>query len=79
MKAPDLSEARIADLHREVMAQERDLYTFLKGRFPDLPVEERLKYLAAVLNDHFDDYRFDADDELRDEGYVIKRFYPRTR
>jgi hypothetical protein len=67
----------IAGLHERVMKQRDDLYTFLRREFPDMPVETRLKYLAAILNDHFDDYVFDENDELRDGGYVIKRFRPK--
>ena len=78
MNEEDLSPERIAALHREVMAQGEDLYTFLKKRFPGVPIEDRLKYLATVLNDHFDDYVFETDDELRDEGYVVKRFFPKN-
>lgn len=78
MSGEDLSVEKIAALHREVRDQKDDLYTFLKKRFPKLSIEERLKLLAAVLNDHFDDYAFDPNDELKDEGYVIKRFFPKT-
>ncbi|WP_456452215.1 hypothetical protein [Hydrogenimonas sp.] len=79
MSGPDLSVKNIARLHARAMAQNDDLYTFLLEEFPDLPVEERLKYLAAILNDHFDDYRFDEADELRHDGYIVKRFYPKKR
>ena len=78
MKEEDLSIKRIAELHREVMAQKKDLYTFLKKRLPDLSTKERLNVLAAVLNDHFDDYTFNQNDELKDGGYVIKRFFPKS-
>ncbi|WP_457596434.1 hypothetical protein [Hydrogenimonas sp.] len=79
MKEPDLSVERIAALHAKAMAQNDDLYTFLRREFPDIPVEERLKYLAAILNDHFDDYTFDPEDEYRVDGYIVKRFLPRSR
>ncbi len=54
-------------------------YSWLKGHFPHLTVEERLKYLATILNEHFDDYQTDTDGEIRDGGYVIKRFFPKKR
>jgi len=77
VKGPDLSVEHIARLHEKAMAQSEDLYTFLLREFPDIPVEERLQYLAAILNDHFDDYAFDNDDELKHDGYIVKRFYPK--
>jgi hypothetical protein len=72
----DLRPERIAALHERIRRQEKDIYTFLMEEFPDIAVEERLRYLAAILNDFFDDYTFDPNDELRHEGYVIKRFFP---
>jgi hypothetical protein len=74
---PDLSPGNILKLHTQAQRQEQDLYTFLRERFPDVPVEDRLKYLAAILNDFFEDYRFDPEDEMSRDGYRIKRFYPR--
>ncbi|WP_456429600.1 hypothetical protein [Nitratifractor sp.] len=74
--AVDLSADAIAALHRKARRQNDDLYTFLKRELPDLGVEERLQTLAAVLNDHLEEYRWEDDDELKDEGYIVKRFYP---
>ncbi len=76
--SPDLSEERIQRLHGEAQNQSEDLYTFLKKKFPDLPIEERLRYLAAILNDFLEEYRWENDDELKDEGYIVKRFYPKA-
>jgi len=75
--APDLSVERILRLHGEAQNQEKDLYHFLKEKFPELPVEERLQYLAAILNDFLEEYRWNDEDEIQDEGYLVKRFYPR--
>ncbi len=75
---PDLSEEHIAKLNEEVQNQSDHLYAFLKRTFPDLPIEGRLQYLATILNDFFDDYIFDEKDEMKDEGYVIKKFFPRA-
>ncbi|WP_292662900.1 hypothetical protein [Nitratifractor sp.] len=74
--ATDLSPDTIAALHRKARGQNNDLYTFLKRELPDLGVEERLQTLAAVLNDYLEEYRWENDDELKDEGYIVKRFYP---
>ncbi len=76
---PDLSVENIARLNEEVQKQNDHLYAFLKRQFPELPIDVRLQYLAALLNDFFDDYTFDEKDEMRDEGYVIKKFYPKRR
>lgn len=75
---PDLSLENIERLHRKIQSQQDDIYTFLMREYTDIAVEERLKYLATILNDFFKDYIFDADDELRHEGYVIKRFFPKS-
>jgi hypothetical protein len=40
-------------------------------------VEDRLKYLAAILNDFFEEYEHDPADEMSIDGYRIKRFMPR--
>lgn len=73
----DLSVEYIKLLHKKIQAQDEDIYTFLQKEFPDMVVEDRLKYLAAILNDFFDDYTFDENDEMRREGYIIKRFFPK--
>jgi hypothetical protein len=49
----------------------------LKREFPDIFAEDRLKYLSAVLNDFFEAYRFENEDEFSADGYIIKRFYPK--
>jgi hypothetical protein len=72
----DFSSECVARLHEEARKSGTDLYSFLKSRFPDLSVDDRLKWLAAILNDHLESYRFNDDDTLRDGGYIIKRFYP---
>ncbi len=77
---PDLSEENIAKLNDEVQCQNDHLYDFLKRKYPDIPVEARLQYLAAILNDFFDDYTFDEKkEETRDEGYVIKKFFQKKK
>jgi len=76
MAHPDLSVGNIVKLHAKAQRQGDDLYTFLKRELPDISVEERLQYLSAVLNDHFEGYRIDESDEIRDGGYIIKRFVP---
>ncbi len=73
---PDLSIGTILKLHARAQRQTEDLYTFLSRELPDISVEERLQYLAAILNDHFEAYRFDPEDEMSRDGYRIKRFYP---
>ena len=77
MEEVDLSVGNILKFNTKAQLQKDDLYTFLKREFPDIPVEERLKYLSAVLNDFFEEYTFDSDDEFSADGYVIKRFYPK--
>jgi len=73
----DLSIEYIKSLHEKIQAQDDDMYTFLQQEFPDMVVEDRLKYLAAILNDFFDDYTFDENDEMSRDGYIIKRFFPK--
>jgi len=73
----DLSVEHIESLNEKIQAQDDDIYTFLQRVFPGLKVEDRLKYLATILNDHFDDYTFDENDEIRRDGYIIKRFFPK--
>lgn len=75
----DLSIEYIKSLHEKIQAQDDDIYTFLQREFPDMVVEDRLKYLATILNDFFDDYTFNEDDEMRKDGYIIKRFFPKKR
>ena len=78
METPvDLSIGNILKLHTKAQLQQEDLYTFLKRELPDITPEQRLQYLSAVLNDHFEAYRFDPDDEYSIDGYIIKRFYPK--
>jgi hypothetical protein len=73
----DLSVGNILKLHTKAKMQDKDLYSFLKEEFPNLSVEDRLKYLSAILNDFFEEYEFDNNDELKSQGYIIKRFYPK--
>jgi len=75
----DLSIEHISKLNSELQNQNKDIYSFLKEKFPDMAVEDRLKYLATILNDFFDEYEFDENDEFRSDGYIIKRFYPKGR
>ena len=55
----DLSLENIKNLHNKCKNQKEDLYTFLKKEFPSLSVEERLKYLATILNDFIEEYEWD--------------------
>jgi hypothetical protein len=73
----DLSIGNILKLHTKAKMQNSDLYTFLKSELPDISPEDRLKYLSAILNDYFDEYTFDKNDEYSTDGYIIKRFYPK--
>ncbi len=77
MAEVDLSVGNILKLNTKAQLQGEDLYTFLKKEFPDISAEDRLKYLYAILNDFFEAYRFDPNDEFRVDGYIIKRFYPK--
>jgi len=73
----DLSEKNIEILHNKCKNQDQDLYSFLKKEFPELSTEDRLKYLSTVLNDFFEEYKFDKADRLSDDGYSIVKFYPK--
>jgi hypothetical protein len=73
----DLSVGNILKLHTKAQLQSDDLYTFLKRELPDITAEDRLKYLSAILNDFFEAYRYDNEDEFSADGYIIKRFYPK--
>jgi hypothetical protein len=76
-REPDLSLGNILCLHTRAQLQKEDLYTFLRKEFPEIPVEDRLKYLAAILNDFFEEYGYDPEDEMSVDGYRIKRFMPK--
>jgi hypothetical protein len=73
----DLSVENIAKLHNKCKNQNDDLYIFLKKEFPDLSVEDRLKYLSTILNDFFEEYKFNQNDRHSDEGYSIVKFFPK--
>ncbi|WP_457607387.1 hypothetical protein [Nitratifractor sp.] len=73
----DLSVEKILQLHRKAQEQKEDLYNFLRREFPDISPEERLQYLSAILNDHFEAYDYDPKDEIRVDGYIVKRFLPK--
>ena len=77
MEKVDLSIGNILKLHTKAKLQDKDLYSFLKEELPDISAEDRLKYLSAILNDYFEEYEFDKDDEFKADGYIIKRFYPK--
>jgi len=74
---PDLSIANILKLNTKAQLQDEDLYTFLSKELPDISVEDRLKYLAAVLNDYYEEYEKRDKEEIRDGGYIIQKFYPK--
>jgi len=74
----DLSEENIKRLNDKCQTQDKHLYEFLKDEYPEITTEERLKYLATVLNDHFEDYDFDEKAERhKEDGYSIVKFWPR--
>jgi hypothetical protein len=73
----DLSVENIKRLNQKCKSQDKHLYQFLKEEFPDIPIEDRLKYLATILNDHFEDYEYNSEDRVKDEGYSIVKFYPK--
>ena len=74
----DLSVENIKKLHEKCKNQDEDLYMFLKKEFPNMKIEDRLKYLATILNDHFEDYEYDENaPRHKDEGYSIVKFYPK--
>jgi len=74
----DLSIENIKSLHKKCKNQKEDLYTFLKKEFPSLSVENRLKYLATILNDFIEEYEWDEKDRHKDDGYLIVKFYPKN-
>jgi hypothetical protein len=77
MNKLDLSEENIKKIHQKCKTQNKDLYMFLKDEFPDISVEDRLKYLACVLNDFIEEYEWDEKaPRHRDEGYLIVKFRP---
>jgi len=77
---PDLSVENIKKLNEKCQKQDKDLYMFLKDEFPDIDIEDRLKYLATILNDHFEDYEFNEDaPRHKDEGYSIVKFWPKKK
>jgi len=73
----NLSIENIKNLHKKCKNQKEDLYTFLKKEFPSLSVEDRLKYLATILNDFIEEYEWDEKNRHKDEGYSIVKFYPK--
>jgi len=73
----DLSMGNILKLHTQAQLQNKDLYSFLRQTFPDLSPEERLQYLAAILNDYLEAYDYDPEDEMSIDGYRVKRFLPK--
>jgi len=74
----DLSKENIQKLHNKCKSQNKDLYMFLKEEFPNLSTEERLKYLAAILNDFLEEYKWDENaPRHKDDGYSIVKFFPK--
>jgi len=75
----DLSEKNIKQIHEKCKNQDKDLYMFLKDEFPSLSVEDRLKYLATVLNDFIEEYEWDEKaPRHKDGGYSIVKFKPKN-
>ncbi|GAX86932.1 conserved hypothetical protein [Lebetimonas natsushimae] len=76
----DLSEENIKKLNEKCQNQDKHLYEFLKDEFPKLSTEERLKYLATILNDFFEDYEFDEKaPRHKEDGYSIVKFWPKKK
>jgi predicted type IV restriction endonuclease len=76
----DLSEENIKKLNEKCQKQDKHLYEFLKDEYPDLTTEDRLKYLATVLNDFFEDYEFDEKaPRHKEDGYSIVKFWPKKK
>jgi len=74
----DLSRDFIEKLHNKCKSQDKDLYMFLKDEFPKMDIEDRLKYLATILNDFLEEYEWNEDaPRHKDEGYSIVKFYPK--
>ena len=74
----DLSEENIKKLHNKCKSQDKDLYLFLKDEFPQMDIENRLKYLSTILNDFLEEYEWDEKaPRHKDEGYSIVKFYPK--
>jgi hypothetical protein len=74
----DLSVENIKRLHNKCKTQDKDLYMFLKEEMPDISTEDRLKYLATVLNDFIEEYEWDEKaTRHKDDGYSIVKFYPK--
>ena len=74
----DLSVENIKKLHEKCKAQDKDLYMFLKEEMPDISTEDRLKYLATVLNDFIEEYEWDEKvPRHSDGGYSIVKFWPK--
>ena len=79
MKNIDLSKENMKKLHQKCKTQDKDLYMFLKDEFPDISVEDRLKYLAGILNDFIEEYEWDEKaPRHKDEGYLIVKFQPKN-
>jgi hypothetical protein len=78
MQKLDLSEENIKKLHDKCKKQDKDLYMFLKEEMPDISTEDRLKYLASVLNDFLEEYEWDENAKRhKDDGYSIVKFWPK--
>ena len=73
----DLSEENIKNLHSKCKNQDKHLYEFLKDEFPLMKIDDRLKYLAAILNDFLEEYEWNDNDRIKEEGYSIVKFYPK--
>jgi len=74
----DLSVENIKKLNDKCQNQNKHLYEFLKDEFPELSTEDRLKYLATILNDFFEDYEFNEKaDRYKEDGYSIVKFWPK--
>ena len=80
MENLDLSIENIKKLNDKCQNQDKHLYEFLKDEFPELSTEDRLKYLATILNDFFEDYEFNEKaDRHKEDGYLIVKFYPKGK
>ncbi len=67
----------IARLHQKCKAQGSDLYSFLEKELPHLDIEKRLKVMAEVLNEYFEEYEYDSSKKIKRDVYSITQFHPK--
>ncbi len=68
----------IKKLHQECKEGKEDLYSYIAKKFPDKSTEERLKVMAHILNDYLEEYEYDQKNKLKENGYLITKFFPKS-